>query len=174
MPEPFDYAVPEELAVSAGSYVRAPLGKHDRTGVVWEVKDGDPERELKPLTEVFDVPPMSEAMRRFVVFCARYNVAGVGQVLGMALRSRGGLSPSPKQTVYELTGHRTNRMTAAREKVLDAAREVGPASASALAGAAGVSASVVKGLVEAGSLAAREEASDPPYPAPDPHLSGRD
>ncbi|MEL8056168.1 MAG: primosomal protein N' [Pseudomonadota bacterium] len=174
LPEPFDYAVPEGLTVEAGTYVKAPLGKYDRLGVVWEVKDSDPERELKPLSEVFDVPSMTEAMRRFVVFCARYNVAGPGQVLAMALRARGGLSPSPVQTTYEVTGHRTNRMTAAREKVLEAAAQIGPASASTLANAAGVSASVIKGLAEAGSLKARQEPTDPPFPPPDPHRPSRD
>ncbi|MEM1389871.1 MAG: primosomal protein N', partial [Pseudomonadota bacterium] len=103
LPEPFDYAIPEGLAVKEGCYVKAPLGKHDRIGVVWTLDDADPDRKLKPLSEVFDVPPMTEAMRQFIVFCARYNVAGPGQVLGMALRSRGGLSPSPTQIVYKQT-----------------------------------------------------------------------
>ena len=35
LPEPFDYAIPDGLDVEAGSYVRAPLGKIERTGVVW-------------------------------------------------------------------------------------------------------------------------------------------
>ncbi|MEM7492032.1 MAG: primosomal protein N' [Pseudomonadota bacterium] len=174
LPEPFDYAIPDGLTVNAGSYVKAPLGKHDRIGVVWTIGDADSDRELKPLSEIFDVPPMTEVMRQFVVFCARYNVAGPGQVLGMALRSRGGLSPSPTQIVYERTGHRTNRMTPAREKVLKAAGEIGAASASVLANAAGVSSSVVKGLADAGSLRAEHLAIDPPFPAPDPLRRGRD
>ncbi|MEM1353225.1 MAG: primosomal protein N', partial [Pseudomonadota bacterium] len=113
-------------------------------------------------------------MRQFIVFCARYNVAGPGQVLGMALRSRGGLSPSPTQIVYKQTEHRTNRMTPAREKVLEAAAEIGAASASVLASAAGVSSSVVKGLANAGSLRAEHQATDPPFPAPNPLRQGLD
>ena len=93
-------------------------------------------------------------------------------MLGMALRARGGLSPSPTQTLYAPTGHRTNRMTAAREKVLDAAARIGAASASELAKAAGVSASVVKGLVEAGSLVAEVRDTDLPFEAPDPDRAG--
>lgn len=174
LPEPFDYRVPDGMAAQVGSYVRAPLGKHERTGVVWAMGEDDPERKLKDVAEVFETPPMPEAMRRFIGFCARYNVAGVGQVLGMALRSRGALSPSPTQTVYELTGHRTNRMTPAREAVLDAAREVGAASAAELARAAGVSSSVVKGLVEAGSLRADTQPTDMPFPTPDPTRAGFD
>ncbi len=172
LPEPFDYAIPEGMAVTVGSYVRAPLGKHERTGVVWDIVEADPDRELKVIASVFSAPPMPASMRRFIEFCARYNVAGPGQVLGMALRARGGLSPSPTQTVYELTGHRTNRMTPAREKVLAAAASLGPASAAELAREADVSSSVIKGLAEAGSLQAETRPTDLPYPAPDPHRSG--
>ena len=141
LPEPFDYAVPEGLHVEAGSYVRAPLGKIERTGVVWEMRDRaeDDTRELKPVLDVFPVPPMTEAMRRFIGFAARYNVAAPGHVLAMVLRARGGLKPSPVQTLYVATGHRSNRMTDARVKVLDAARETGPTSAAELARTAGVS-----------------------------------
>ena len=174
LPEPFDYAVPEGLSVAPGSYVRAPLGKFARTGVVWDVVEADPERTLKEIEAVFPTPPMPAAMRQFVTFCARYNVAGPGQVLGMALRSRGALSPSPTQTVYATTGHRTNRMTAAREKVLDAAGRIGPASAADLAREAGVSSSVIKGLAEAGSLVANVLPTDLPYPDPDPFRTGPD
>ncbi|MEO0548648.1 MAG: primosomal protein N' [Pseudomonadota bacterium] len=172
LPEPFDYEIPDGMAIVVGSYVSAPLGKYERTGVVWEVTETSTAKTLKPIASVFDVPPMTAAMRKFVTFCARYNVTGPGQVLAMTLRSRGGLSPSPVQTVYELTGHRTNRMTPAREKVLEAARETGPVSAAELARTAGVSSGVVKGLVEAGSLRAEDRVTDLPYPAPDPMRTG--
>ena len=174
LPEPFDYLIPEGLAVEPGSYVRAPLGPNERTGVVWEVMDIETDRKLKPVLSVFPTPPMPDAMRNFVAFCARYNVAGPGRILGMTLRARGGLAPSPTHTVYIPTGRRTNRMTPAREKVLDAARDIGPASAADLARAAGVSASVVKGLVDAGSLEPQVEPVDLPFPAPDPMRKGAD
>ncbi|MEO1554405.1 MAG: DEAD/DEAH box helicase, partial [Pseudomonadota bacterium] len=174
LPEPFDYAVPDGLSVEPGSYVRAPLGKFARTGVVWDMVEADPERTLKEIEAVYPTPPMPFAMRQFITFCARYNVSGPGQVLGMALRSRGGLAPSPTQTVFAATGHRTNRMTPAREKVLDAAARIGPASAADLAREAGVSSSVIKGLAEAGSLTANVLATDLPYPEPDPHRAGPD
>jgi len=174
LPEPFDYAVPDGMIVEPGSYVRAPLGKFARTGIVWDILDAEPERALKEIESVFPTPPMPSAMRQFITFCARYNVAGPGQVLGMALRSRGGVSPSPTQTVFTATGHRTNRMTAAREKVLDAATLMGQASAAELSRAAGVSSSVIKGLVDAGSLAPKVLPTDLPYAEPDPYRTGPD
>ena len=73
---------------------------------------------------------------------------------------------------FHTTGHRTNRMTAAREKALDAAARIGPASAADLAREAGVSSSVIKGLAAAGSLVAEENPTDQPYPAPNPNGSG--
>lgn len=174
LPEPFDYLIPDGMEIQSGSYVTAPLGPNERVGVVWEITPDAPDRKLKPVLSVFDVPPMPEATRRFITFCARYNVAGPGKVLGMVLRSRGALVPSPTQTAYALTGHRTNRMTPAREKVLDAAREIGAASAAELARAAGVSSSVIKGLVEVGSLTATRQAADMPFDPPDPKRSGAD
>ena len=168
LPEPFDYAIPDGMHVEPGSYVRAPLGKIERTGVVWAVKTRaeDDTRDLKPVIDVYPVPAMPEPMRKFVSFAARYNVAHPGHVLAMVLRARGGLKPSPTVTVYEPTGYRSNRMTEARVKVLDAAREAGPTSAAELARQAGVSPGVVKGLVEIGALEARETPTDLPYPQP--------
>eukprot|EP00581_Thalassiosira_minuscula_P024369 CAMPEP_0184434648 /NCGR_PEP_ID=MMETSP0738-20130409/453336_1 /TAXON_ID=385413 /ORGANISM="Thalassiosira miniscula, Strain CCMP1093" /LENGTH=66 /DNA_ID=CAMNT_0026800761 /DNA_START=18 /DNA_END=214 /DNA_ORIENTATION=+ len=64
LPEPFDYLIPEGMTVEPGSYVRAPLGKYERTGVVWDVVEADPTRELKLVADVFPPPPMPEAMRR--------------------------------------------------------------------------------------------------------------
>jgi len=101
LPEPFDYAVPDGMNVEPGSYVRAPLGKIERTGVVWAVKTRaeDDTRDLKPVIDVYPVPAMPEPMRKFVSFAARYNVAHPGHVLAMVLRARGGLKPSPTATV---------------------------------------------------------------------------
>ena len=55
-----------------------------------------------------------------------------------------------------------------------ASAQLGSASAADLAREAGVSSSVIKGLAEAGSLAADALPTDLPYPSPDPHRSGPD
>ena len=174
LPEPFDYAVPPGLDVQAGSYVAAPLGKHERLGVVLELlPDSAGEgRTLKEVAAVYPTPPMSSAMRDFILWAARYTVSHPGHVLGMALRSRGGLSPSPTETVYEATDAAPARITEARTKLLEAARRLGPQSASVLSEAAGVSAGVVKGLADAGALRARSVATDLPFDPPDPDRKG--
>ncbi|MCB9960694.1 MAG: primosomal protein N' [Hyphomonas sp.] len=176
LPEPFDYAVPEGMEIAEGSYVAAPVGKYDRLGIVVEIlPDAAGEgRALKEVAEVYPVPPMTAAMRDFLSFSARYTVSHPGQLLSMALRARGGLLPSPTETVYEATGAMPARMTEAREKVLEAAGQSDALTAAELAQAAGVSSGVVKGLAEAGALRALEMLSDPPFPKPDPDLPGAD
>mgnify|MGYP003627594807 FL=1 len=176
LPEPFDYAVPEGMDVRVGSYVTAPLGQTERLGVVWDLlgEDAAAGRELKPVLSVHDVPPMPTAMREFISWAAKYTVSHPGHVLGMTLRARGGLLPSPTETVFHLTGEVPGKLTDARRRVLDAAEEVGAANAATLAAAAGVSSGVVKGLVSAGALRAEEMAADAPFAVPQPDLPGAD
>ena len=174
LPEPFDYAVPEGMDVRVGSYVTAPLGQTERLGVVWELLGDEAVagRTLKPVLSVYDVPPMRDAMREFISWGAKYTVSHPGHVLGMVLRARGGLSPSPTETVFHLTGDVPGKLTDARRRVLDAAEIVGAVNAATLAAAAGVSSGVVKGLEKAGALRAEEMAADPPFALPQPDLPG--
>lgn len=174
LPEPFDYLVPEGVEVSVGSYVRAPLGKQERTGVVWDLLADEAigERTLKPIISVYPAPPMPAAMRTFITWAARYTVSHQGHVMGMATRARGGLRASPTETRYRLSGDVPERLTDARTRVLDAAKAMGPAAGSALAEAAGVSAGVIKGLVDAGGLIVEKVPVDQPFDVPDPELPG--
>lgn len=176
LPEPFDYAVPADMALVPGSYVMAPLGKTVRTAIVWEMVGDEvgEGRALKAVEHVYDVPPMSAAMRDFIDFTARYTVAAPGAVLAMALRAKGALHPSPRETVYHLGEALPGRMSEARERALDAARALCPASASQIAGEAGVSGAVVNGLAKAGALRAERRAVDQPFPVPDGRLPGKD
>lgn len=174
LPEPFDYAVPEGMDVRVGSYVTAPLGQTERLGIVWELLGDEAVagRTLKPVLSVYDVPPMRDAMREFISWGAKYTVSHPGHVLGMVLRARGGLTPSPTETVFHLTGDVPPKLTDARRRVLDVAEEVGAVNAATLAAAAGVSSGVVKGLEKAGALRAEEMAADLPFALPQPDLPG--
>jgi primosomal protein N' (replication factor Y) len=174
LPEPFDYSVPEGMALEAGSYVAAPVGPYDRLGVVLTMPGAEAGagRRLKPVSAVFDVPPMSAAMREFIGWAARYTVTHPGLILSMALRAREGLVPSPVETRYRASGAPASRLTPARRKALAAAEAGQLLSASELAQAAGVSSAVIRGLAEAGALEAVEVDTDPPYPAPDVSRTG--
>ncbi|MEL6474352.1 MAG: primosomal protein N' [Pseudomonadota bacterium] len=175
LPEPFDYIVPEDLAVDVGSYVSAPLGPYARTGVVWAIVGDEAAegRELKSVQAVYPAPPMTPAMRRFIDFVAGYTVTAPGQVLAMALRARGGLQPSPTETRFSPAAALAPRMTPARQKALAAAQSLGPAPAARIADEAGVSAGVVKGLADAGALEAQTVDIDAPFEPVDPHRPGR-
>lgn len=174
LPEPFDYTVPEGMVLEPGSYVSAPVGPHDRLGIVVGIlpDTAGENRKLKAVSCVYDVPPMSAPMRACLDWIGRYTVTHPGAVLSMALRAREGLLPSPSETLYRPTGIAPQRLTEARTRLLDAAITIGPASASDLAAAAGVSSAVVKGLADAGALAAIRVDADPSFPQPDPDRPG--
>lgn len=174
LPEPFDYTVPDDMALEAGSYVAAPVGPYDRLGLVVEVLDDSAGtgRKLKPVTRVYDVPPMTAAMREFLNWTSKYTVSHPGMVLSMALRARDALLPSPVEMRYRLTGTEAGRMTEARSRVVEQAAVAGLATASELAAAAGVSSSVVKGLLGLGVLEEIIEDTDLPFPEPDPERQG--
>ncbi|MEX1251480.1 MAG: primosomal protein N' [Hyphomonas sp.] len=174
LPEPFDYTVPEGMALEAGSYVTAPVGPYDRLGMVIEVLADQPgtNRKLKAVSAVYDVPPMSAPMREFLTWATRYTVSHPGTILSMALRAREALVPSPVEVRYRPGGPPEGRMTPARRKVLEQAAALGLATSAELAAAAGVTSSVVKGLVGMGALEEIEEQVDLPFPVPDADLPG--
>ena len=174
LPEPFDYTVPEGMALEPGSYVHAPVGPYDRLGLVLEVLPDriGTNRKLKPVTEVLDVPVMTGPMREFLTWTARYTVSHQGQILAMAIRARDALAPSPVELRYRLTGVEAGRMTDARQRVLEKARELGSATSAELAAAAGVTSSVVKGLLGLGALEEFTVDVDPPFTDPDPERAG--
>lgn len=97
---------------------------------------------------------------------SRYVVTPPGNVLRMLLRSTEALSPSPTFAVYSPSGVTPTPLTAARARVLEAAAQE-PATQGELARRADVSASVVKGLIEAGALQKILRLEDPPFPEPD-------
>ena len=157
--DPFDYAVPQGMAVpEIGSFVIVPLGNTRRIGVVWEAGASDPvaPERLKPLAEVLDLPLVPEVSRDFVAWVARYTMAPLGSVLRMVVGSPHNLAPPAMQTVYQLAGPPPERMTSAREKVLDVLAEFPNQSATAIMKQAGVSRGVIRGFVEAGTLQALE------------------
>jgi primosomal protein N' (replication factor Y) len=174
LPEAFDYLVPDEMEIAPGDHVAAPLGPRTAHGVVWAIKDGPGERKLKALEGRIEGAPVPEATRRFIDWAAEYLIASPGVLLRSVLRSSEALKPSPMETVLRVTGEAPPRQTEAREKALAAAEELGEASAAEIARAAGVSAGVVKGLADCGSLQRITRPADPEYDRPDPESEGLD
>jgi primosomal protein N' (replication factor Y) len=163
---PYTYRAPADLEV--GSIVEVPLGTRNTVGVIWD-DPADPEighNRLRPIEGVFEAPPLSAEIRKFVDWVADYTLTSRGMVLRMVLRSTGALSPEPPVAGVRRAGPPPARMTAAREKVLAAAGDRAWTRAD-LARAAGVTSSVVQGLVDAGTLEAVMLPGPPPL-APDP------
>lgn len=165
LPEPFDYAEPDGMALAEGDQVAVPLGPRLVRGVVTAVRDGTGgNRALKVVAERLDEPPLPPGALAFVQWAARYGVDAPGQPLAIALRGARAPKPRPRR-VLVATGRPPARETPARRQVLAAAAT--PLPAAELARAAGVSAGVVKGLLDEGVLEARDLPADASFPPPD-------
>ena len=171
LPEAFDYAEPEGMQLAPGELVVVPLGPNRVQGVVVSVKDGKGHnRPLKPVLARYDEPPLPQGTLDFVQWAARYAADSPGQPLAIALRGARAPKPRPEKIV-RVTGLEPKRMTPARERVLAVAREASLAP-SPLALEAGVSASVVKGLIDEGVLEVETREVAPEFEDPDLGLEG--
>jgi primosomal protein N' (replication factor Y) len=167
LPEPFDYWAPAAWGLQPGMHVHAPLGPRMARGVVWAVqRDAPGAANLKPIEEVLPGAPLPEETRRFIEWAAKYVCTAPGNIMRMVVRSPEALLPSPTYAVYAPSGVTPAKLTEARAKVL-AEAAAAPGSPADLARRAGVSAGVVKALIEAEALARIEIEEDQPFAPPD-------
>ncbi|WP_284163609.1 primosomal protein N' [Frigidibacter sp. SD6-1] len=170
-----DYKAPEG-GCFAGAFVEVPLGPRRVLGVVWGPGEGgfDPAK-IRSVTRVLDAAPMGEAMRAFLMRAADYTLTPMPAMLRLATRAPGLADPPGPRKVYRRGWQEPDRMTAARARVLEVLEAYGGAAftLSELAGLAGVTTGVVKGLVKQGAVAEEEAPRDVPYPRLDPDLSGK-
>lgn len=177
---PLDYRVPEGMEVGPGSVVIAPLGPRQIVGIVWEAErlpaTEVPESKLRPLVGTLPVPPLRAELRRLIEWTADYYCASLASVARMVLASGGALRGPATTIEYRLSGGLPERMTPQRLAAIEAL-EGEQATIRELAGIAGVSEGVLRGLVNQGVLEPVEVDCDRPYPraAADfavPELSG--
>ncbi|HUO22015.1 MAG TPA: primosomal protein N' [Caulobacteraceae bacterium] len=167
LPEAFDYLEPEGLALQVGDFVMAPLGPRQMVGVVTGLREAaGVNRPLKALIDRYDLPALPRGVLDFIDWAARYAVDCPGLPLHMALRGARAPQARPERRLVA-TGKRPARPTAARLKALEAL-EAGATTAADLARKAGVSPSVIKGLVDEGILDHDLHLPDPAFAAPDP------
>jgi primosomal protein N' (replication factor Y) len=171
-----DYRAPEG-GCFAGAFVEVPLGPRRVLGVVWGPGEGrfDPAK-IRPVTRVLDAAPMGAAMRTFLTRAADYTLTPMPAMLRLATRAPGLADPPGPRRVYRRGGAAPDRLTEARARVMEVLADYGGAAftLSELAGLAGVTASVVKGLVRQGALTEEDAPRDLPYPALDPGHGGKD
>ena len=171
---PLDYRIPDGMTVEPGSVVVAPLGPRQLVGVAWEPDRLETEEvgdnRLRPLVSAMDVPPVPDPLRRLVEWTADYYLAPVASVLRMVLPSSAALGGPRQLTEYAPTGRPPDRVTPQRQQAIERI-EGRQGTIRELAGHAGVSEAVMRGLVSAGALEPVQVTADRPLPCPDPDFA---
>ena len=161
-----DYKAPEG-GCHLGAFVEVPLG----------AGKGDFDyKKVRSVIRVLDVAPMADEMRQFLIKAADYTLTPMNAMLRLATRAPGlGDAPSMRK-VYRLGTNEPTRMTDARAKVLGVLREYGGLAFTLkeIAESAGVTTSVVKGLVKLGAVSEEDAPRDVPYPRLDPDRGGKE
>jgi primosomal protein N' (replication factor Y) len=166
----YSYRAPAELDLKVGDIVSVPLGSREVLGVVWAddvtVRPGLHNR-LKDVDSKLDYPPLKPELRKFVDWVANYTLGARGMVLRMTLRM-GDLGPARERVGVRLAGPAPQRMTPARRRVLDLLADGMTRAKSEAAKEAGVSVTVVDGLIDEGTLETLVLAPEPVARPPDP------
>ncbi len=169
------YRAPEGGAWQ-GAFVEVPLGPRRVMGVVWGPGEGGFDAaKLRSVIRVLDIAPMRAEMADFLMRVGDYTLTPMHQMLRLATRAPGLTDPPSMQKVYRLGRGAPERMTDARRRVIATLEEYGGLAFTLgeLAGMAGVSPSVIKGLVAQGALYEEENPRDLPYPRLDPEAPGK-
>lgn len=170
-----DYRAPAG-GCAQGAYVQVPLGPRQVLGVVWGPGQGNYDlSKIRPVTRVLDVAPMRDEMREFLIRAGDYTLTPMSAMLRLATRAPGLSDPPSMQKVYRLGDRDMDRMTDARRRVLAVLEEYGGLSFTLkeLSEMAGVSSSVVKGMVAGGAVREEQAPRDLPYPAMDTDRHGK-
>ncbi|MFG1432213.1 primosomal protein N' [Xanthobacter sp. V2C-8] len=169
---PYSYLLPDGMSLSPGDLVHVPLGSRAMMGCVWPRAAGggavlDP-KKLKAVKAKLPYAPLPAELMKLIDWMADYTLAPRGMVLRMALRHGEAPGEARERVGVRATGGRPERMTAARTRLLEFLADGFVRGKSEAAREAGVSPSVVDGLVDDGAL---EAVVLPPEPAaypPDP------
>lgn len=149
----YSYRVPAELDLAEGDLVEVPLGTRQAVGAVWEIGEGGGSN-LKAVSGRFDIPPLSEKLRAFVDWVARWTLSPRGMVLRMCARAPFAAVEEKPRVGLRRAGPEPKRMTPARARVLAALDGDLAVLKSELAERAACSASVIDSLVDEGTLEA--------------------
>ncbi len=173
----YSYRVPDALNLTPGDIVCVPLGARDATAVVWADNpkpDIRLDNRLKDVEEKLDVPPLRPELRSFVDWVANYTVASRGMVLRMCLRMGEHLGAERERVGVKLAGAAPARMTMARTRLLELLADGLVRAKSDAAREAGVSAGVIDGLIDEGTLQTVVLPPEPVADKPDPDFTHSD
>jgi primosomal protein N' (replication factor Y) len=155
----YDYIVPAGLEIEPGAFVLVPFGAQTRIGVVWDEALGgsdkpvDP-KKMKTVAERLDVPALPLASLRFAEWISNYTLSPLGLVVRMMMSAQAAFEPVKPRFGVKIVPDAAEpaRMTPARRRALDLARDGQIRAKSALATEATCSTGVVDGLVSSGNL----------------------
>jgi len=170
-----DYKAPEG-GCHMGAFVEVPLGPRKVIGVVWGAGQGDYElAKIRSVIRVLDAAPMREELRIFLTRAAAYTLTPMPAMLRLATRAPGLGDPPSMRKIYRRGTSDPDRMTDARRRVLETLAEYGDLSFTLkeLAEMAGVTASVIKGLVTQGAVLEQDSPRDQPFMRMDPSLPSK-
>jgi primosomal protein N' (replication factor Y) (superfamily II helicase) len=170
-----DYKAPEG-GCFRGAFVEVPLGPRKVIGVIWGSGQGGFDiAKLRSVIRVLEVAPMREEMRQFLGRAADYTLTPMHAMLRLATRAPGLSDPPSMRKILRRGTGEPDRMTDARARVLAAMDDYGGLAFTPreLADMAGVTSSVVKGLVKHGALREEDSPRDLPFPTLDPDLPGK-
>ncbi|MEM8572248.1 MAG: primosomal protein N' [Pseudomonadota bacterium] len=161
-----DYSVLED-GLSVGEFVEVPLGQRRVMGCVWGAGQGDVASDkIRAVTRRLDLPPMRPLMRQFLERAGAYTLTPISHMLRLATRLPSLDEPPAARTRLTWAGAQPERSTHARARVIEVFEDHGDLSFAPgeLTHLAGVSSSVVKGLVDQGVLVKSEAPRDVPFP----------
>jgi primosomal protein N' (replication factor Y) len=167
----YSYKVPPGLVVEPGDVVHVPLAARETIGVVWETRKGASASNLKAVMSKADATPLSSTLREFVDWVARYTLAPRGLVLRMALRAPEIERNERIAMGVRLVGAPPVRLTPARQRVLEILSDGLLRAKRDLCDEAGVSAAVIDGLIDEGTLIPEPMPQAPIAPLPDPDFT---
>ena len=171
-----DYKAPEG-GCHLGAIVEVPLGPRKVLGIIWGPGKGNFDyAKVRSVLRVLDVAPMRLEMRSFLEKAAAYTLTPMPAMLRLATRAPGLGDPPSMRKVYRRGPDEPDRITDARRRVLEFLAEYGDLSFTLkeLAELAGVTSSVIKGLVKQGAVAEEDSPRDLPFAPLDPNLPGKD
>ncbi|MCA0044013.1 primosomal protein N' [Celeribacter litoreus] len=171
-----DYKAPEG-GVFRGAFVEVPLGPRKVLGCVWGAGIGGFDlSKARSISSVLDLAPMRDEMHLFLEKVAAYTLTPMPAMLRLATRAPGLMNPPGMRKVFRRGTGLPPRETEARKRVLDTLDEYGGLSFTLkeLADTAGVTASVVKGLIPSGAVIEEDTPRDLPFRRLDATAEGKE
>ena len=154
----YDYLAPDGLDLEPGAFVLVPFGPQTRVGIVWDSPQGEQKpvdaKKLKTIVGRLDAPLLPAASMRLAEWVAKYTLGPLGMVARMMMSAQAAFEPEKPRFGVRLVPDAPPppRLTPARARALEIAKDGLIRAKSALATEAGCTTGVVDGLVSAGML----------------------